>query len=77
MLRLRLEILIRKIRFLKIIIRFINLAKKFVILFRKIVKIKNIRINRIIREIKFKLKWLLRKININIRFNTKNKWLKF
>jgi len=77
MLRLRLEILIRKIRFLKIIIRFINLAKKFIILFRKIVKIKNIRINRIIREIKFKLKWLLRKININIRFNTKNKWLKF
>jgi len=77
MLRLRFEILIRKIRFLKIIIRFINLAKKFIILFRKIVKIKNIRINRIIREIKFKLKWLLRKININIRFNTKNKWLKF
>jgi len=77
MLRLRLEILIRKIRFLKIIIRFINLAKKFIILFRKIVKIKNIRINRIIREIKFKLKWLLIKININIRFNTKNKWLKF
>ena len=77
MLRLRFEILIRKIRFLKIIIRFINLAKKFIILFRKIVKIKNIRINRIIREIKFKLKWLLIKININIRFNTKNKWLKF